>query len=856
MKYLLILLFFVSLSGNEKVSLQLLWKHQFEFAGFYMAKEKGFYKNAGLDVSLKEYDFVHVTDDVLAGKSDFGIERSSLILERLREKKVVLLNAIYQDSPYVLVSKKREDLQAIKDFKNKKMMLSDNLESLASISAMMKINDIKSSDFKQVKHTFNIESLVNDEIDLMTIYKSNEAFELEKMHVKYIIFDPKDYGIHFYANLLFTSQDYLNKHPKIVEKFQKASLEGWKYAFSHINETVDIILQKYNTQGKSREAYLYEAKVLQKLAFENDTSLGNVDKQRIVETANIYRLFEMSSASNKVLEGFIYHPFNILDALKSMFTLKIIFITVSIIGFILFLILYKQLILKRENTKLEHLLEEIERQKETFQAIYQNSKDAIAVLDMESNFIDVNPAYLSMTGFSKEQMLQTSCLALTAERDIERSKQAMGEVLEQGYIQNYEKECKVYGDKTIFVNMTISYLHNPDRMLINVRDISQQKAIEVALLEAKEKAEAANMEKSTFLANMSHEIRTPMNGIIGMSHLVLQTNLSLKQKDYIEKIDTSAKLLLGIINDILDLSKIEAKKLTLEKIDFDLSKAIDSTRNLLFFKAQEKGLSFEINCKDNVHRALHGDNLRISQILINLVSNAIKFTEKGFVKVVITNKEDLYKFEVTDSGIGMTKKEQDKLFQAFSQADVSTTRKYGGTGLGLSISKRLVELMGGKIYLESEEGKGSKFTFEIPLERAKGESKEYSLVYDVEDIKRFEGKKILLAEDNKTNQFLIDGLLEDSGIILEIANNGQEALEMFEKNEYDLILMDLQMPIMNGYDATIAIRKIDASMPIIALTANAMVEDIKKTQAAGMNSHLSKPIDVDKFYGTLIEFLN
>ena len=856
MKSLLILLFFVSLWGNEKVSLQLLWKHQFEFAGFYMAKEKGFYRDVGLDVTLKEFDpSVHAVQDVLTQKVDFGIEYASLILHRLRGEKVVVLNAIYQDSPYVLVAKKRKDLTSVKDFKNKKIMLSDNAESLVAITSMMKINSITDSDFTKVKHTFNLDAFLDDEVDLVTIYTSNELYELQKKGVSYRIFDPKEFGIHFYTDFLFTSQSYLDKHPQSVEKFQKASLRGWKYAFSHIDETIDVILKYYNTQNKSREALLFEAQTLQKLAFAKGVEFGDVNPSRVAQTANMYRIFSMARKSNEALKGFIYHKYSLVESIEAMFTMKNISFVLIAIAIILFLIMYKQTLLKHENDKLENLVEEVKRQKEALQAIYQHSKDAIGILDMSSNFTDVNPAYLEMTGYTREELLQTSCINLTVESDIEKSKVAMAEVKKKGFIQNFEKECKIKNNKTIFVNMSMSFLHNPDRILINVRNISKQKEIEEKLLEAKVKAESANLEKSTFLANMSHEIRTPMNGIIGIGHLLLQTKLDAKQKNYMQKIDGSAKLLLGIINDILDLSKIEAKKMELEKIDFDVKNVIDSIENLLLYKAQEKGLIFEISCAEGVEERLHGDPLRLSQIVINLANNAIKFTEKGFVKIRISQENNLYRCEVSDSGIGISKEQQEKLFKAFSQADVSTTRKYGGTGLGLNISKHLVELMHGHIWVESEEGKGSTFGFEIPLEKAKGDFKKEDIVCTLEDLKVLAGKKVLLVEDNKTNQFLIDGLLEDSGIFLEFANNGQEALEKFQKSEYDLILMDLQMPVMNGYEATVAIREVDVEIPIVALTANAMLEDMQQTKEVGMNGHIAKPINVDKFYAILLEFL-
>ncbi|MFA6191264.1 MAG: ATP-binding protein [Sulfurimonas sp.] len=374
----------------------------------------------------------------------------------------------------------------------------------------------------------------------------------------------------------------------------------------------------------------------------------------------------------------------------------------------------------------------------------------------------------------------------------------------------------------------------------------------------KQKAEESTKFKSSFLANMSHEIRTPMNAIIGMTHLAKETSLDEKQLDYINKIESASNNLLNIINDILDFSKIEAGKLKIENIDFDINIMVGNVRTLVEQKAHEKSLQFSVK-NDSKNSIFYGDSFRIEQILINILSNAIKFTSFGEVELIINDMpNEIVRFCVRDTGIGISQSHQESLFESFNQADASTTRKYGGTGLGLSISKELVELMGGKIWIESEIGVGSEFIFELKLpygnkENIQSVTHENSIKGEIISLN---GSKILLCEDNTTNQEIIIGLLENSGIIIDIANNGKEAVDKFTANPYELILMDLQMPIMDGYECTKLIREVDRNIPIIALTANAMREDVEKTTMHGMNEHLNKPIDVEKFYKTLLKYIS
>ncbi len=400
-------------------------------------------------------------------------------------------------------------------------------------------------------------------------------------------------------------------------------------------------------------------------------------------------------------------------------------------------------------------------------------------------------------------------------------------------------------------------------------DITDRQQQAGAIIEANARADAASQAKSAYLENMTHEIRTPMNIILGMSYLTLETELAPSQRDYLENIRISAEHLLSLINDILDLSKIEAGLLEVETIEFDLHETVAKLSKLMVSKINDKGLRFETHIAPTTPNALLGDPLRVSQVLINFIANAIKFTQQGTISLHISCHEQtvdgaLIDFEVRDTGIGMTEKECSRMFQHFQQADASISRKYGGTGLGLAISKQLVELMGGTVGVESTPGKGSKFKFSIRVAKnldagIVNREQEAQAAQAAAALAKaaMQGRKILLVEDQPLNQRVAQAMLKNAGAQVELAENGQVALNILRIQHFDCVLMDMQMPVMDGVVATRAIRADPAlaNNLVIAMTANASMHNQAMCMAAGMNDFITKPIKPALLYAALAKWL-
>ena len=1065
-KLLLIFLPLFLFASTQKVSVQLEWKHQFEFAGFYAAIEQGFYKDVGLEVELKEFkDGVNISDEVVAQKSTFGVSSSSLILDKLRNKPVVLIASYFKQNALALVSSK--DIKTVSDLKGKKIMAMPYEIDHTSLGVMLKENRLKRDDYTLVNHDFKIDKFVNGEVDVMSIFLTSQPYLLDEANIPYNIINPSDYGIYSYDLELFTSQKIALNSPQMVKKFVNATNKGWRYAFGHKEQIVNLIYNKY-TKRKSKDALMYEATQTQKL-FKTDIftigsvvpelinlnmliyeKLGLVDKKvNLKELLHSY-MFETIKNSNEInfneeellflhqnktitianemdWSPFDYNEFGkakglSIDYVKLLLDkagLKYKFINGYTWSELLTLFKERKIDIlpafykNKEREKYANYMPPYYRSKLAIYSLTDakpiKSKDDLAnkivgiqkddggipivkrylkdsqIVEIATNdelikllsskkvdAIVENPMlinryiknklsnihfveYVKMNhkeqkdislhiGVQKELKVLYSILQKVVnslnETEIINLKERwfIGEDKEHIILNEKEKiylhkkeirmcvdpnwmpfeklengkhigmsadyfkiisksigttikvvptsswsqsiefakkrKCDIFSlamktpNRSKYMNFTTPYLNiplvfatkkdvsfindfksiknkkvgipkgyafiellktkYPNLNIIEVKNISDglqkvkdgdlfgyigtlasvgymfqtqftgelkitgkfneqwdlgvavrdddpillgilQKAIEsikdtqkqdilnkwisiryekgidytlvwqilfiaisvlvaglfwmrkLALVNkqlkiAKLKADEATKIKANFLANMSHEIRTPMNSILGMSYLMKETNLSKIQHKYIQQIEDSSKNLLQLINQILDFSKLESKKLELQEVDFNLVEILNSIENMMSMQVNEKGLEFNIIYDKQTSTYLHGDSLRLSQVLINLTSNAIKFTAKGSVELLVEKLEnDMFRFSISDTGIGLKDKQKDEIFLSFSQADGSITRKYGGTGLGLSISKELVELLGGKISVESTYTKGSKFSFEIRL---------------------------------------------------------------------------------------------------------------------------------------------
>ena len=727
---------------HDTIVLQLAWYHQFQFAGYYAAKDKGFYREAGLEVSLLEGgNGKNVIDEVLNDAAHYGVTNSELLVHRLHNKPIVVLAAIFQHSPIALIISGNSGVTSLQDLKGKRVKMSTTSVDI-ELQAIFQHEGI-SIDQLQLSDGFSTyEDYFDANLDAVAAYVTNQPYYLKQKNIPFSLIQPATYGIDFYGDCLFTSEKELRNHPERVKAFREASLKGWAYAMNHPDETIEIILKNYPTQ-KTREHLRYEAEEVRKLILPALVELGHMNPERWRHIAKTFSEFGMVNAEYS-LEGFLYDP---------------------------------------------------------------------------------NPA------------------------------------------PNYTWLRWAVGITSIIILFSfaiVATLLTFNRRL--KQEVAERKLVEIELTKASAKAEKANLAKSIFLANMSHELRTPLNAILGFSSMLGNDAATTSaQKEKLSIINNSGEHLLSMIGDILDLSKVEAGRIELEESPCDLFVLFEDIGAMIKPRAVEKGLSFTLETKMAGSPYLSLDVGKLRQILINLLGNAVKFTLEGGVTLRVAT-EPLPEtpvrcqvvVEVEDTGSGIDPARQERTFEPFIQEQGVSTKV--GTGLGLAICKTFTELMGGSIEMESELGKGTLFRVRIPA----------SLV-EAADVKATESKprviglangqktwRILIADDNQENRLLLKTLHKKAGFSTLEAQNGKEALEVFEKDALDFIWMDMRMPVMDGYEAVRQIRRRPGGdkLPIVAITASAFKSQRTEILATGCDDIVFKPFRAHEIFEVMARFLD
>ena len=1220
--FLSFVFFFAPLAdANESVSIQLKWKHCFQFAGYYAAIEKGFYAKEGLDVTLKEIDLKHsYIKDVVEGKSQYGVSDSAVLVHWLKKDPVVLVTQIFQYSPLVLISHKDSNITTPYDMIGKKIMYALHKTGGIPFTALF-LKTIK--DFKKlhISEFTNYQDFIDRKVDVTSAYITSQPYWLKKKGILVNIIDPKSYGIDLYGDNLFTTQKELKEHPYRVEKMRRATLEGWKYALSHQDEMIDLILQKYAPQ-KNRDVLSYEARGIYQMIMPDLIDLGSINREKYQKIVKIYNELHIVN-TDKLDDSFFYKPisqkvfltkkekkyiashpiikvgggpdwapfdfvnsdgiysgvandylkliskktglkfdviidkwsnnlqkikekkidllhavyftkkrtkfldytqayFEMLDyffirndldvktlkdlngkrvaipkgyaheeIIKTYFP-KIKIITVDTFDEAIDAVVEKKAdILFDTYTAISYVLKKAAintiipfksyRSKEKLKlhmASYKNNPTLISIInkglqaitqdeknkiytkwigsipkikqdillnDKEKKWLKLhphititgNPNWLPFESFNKEgkytgviadylkeieknvditfkpyapksynevlklsknskidiisgdisdsvlrenyqpisPLFKTPVVIVMNEHhkfvndleDIKKQKiaiissysytdkiiqaypniqfikipnalnalkllssnkidalllslpKATYDIRHEGFVNiKIVGKTKIQIDETLFVAKNKPILYSILQKAVNQlksdeilnkwqqevkfaketdytlilqlvsiftlfligamywnaklsKEIEKRKESEKQtellnkqLLKAKIQAEKANQSKSIFLANMSHEIRTPMNAVIGFAQLLSKMIKDPIQKDYLKAIQDGGESLLAIINDILDLSKIEAGKLEIILESVNINRFMQEIESIFSVKLTQKNLNFTINIDEDIPKYLLLDTVRLRQILFNLIGNAIKFTPRGSITLDVQKvAQDIEKgkidlcFTIKDTGIGIEAENLDTIFETFEQQQGQNSQIYGGTGLGLAICKKLLSIMNGTITVESQAGKGSIFKVNLKnIAISSIEDKKNEIVHKIDHI-QFEKATILIVDDIKDNRKLIQAILDKYNLTSVEALNGKDALEKLKNNKIDLILMDLKMPVMNGYESTRLIKKNPKTkhIPIIAITASVMGKDMQKIKEYAFDGYLRKPVTYDELLSQLAKFL-
>ncbi len=895
LRALLLVVLFAAGRGvaGEAVVVQLVWKHQFEFAAFYAAEAQGYYREAGLEVSLREGGpGIDAVREVVEGRADVGVGTSALVVERSQGKPVVALAALMQHSPVALLARRAGGVASVHDLAGRPVAVDPHTRD--EIEAYFKAAGLRPEQIRLVdQEDWTLDSLERGIVAAKVVYVSNEPFLVRGREHDFLLLTPRSAGIDLFGNMLFTSESTLRRRPVVVEALRRATLRGLEYALAHPERVTDLILERYNSQEKSRPHLLYEAAQIRELTRPDLVDPGYMSPGRWRHVVDVYAS-RGKMVEDFSLQGFLYDPYpRTVPAWMTWTT-----------GGALLLALGSWIVIARMRRLNGKLQAEIAERQSVQQALHasegkyrelvHNANAVIVRLTPDGRIDYFNEVAEKVFGYGEAEILGQPALGTIVpprEHDDGRDLGVlMAAVLAdpQRHAVN-ENENQTRDGRRLWMRWASRGIVDGEGRLTGIlsigHDITEQHRLEAELADhrqhleamvaartaelslAKEAAEAASRAKSSFLTNMSHELRTPFHGILGAITLARSRMVEPKGKELLDRAKNATNHLLRVINDILDISRIEAERLEIESTEFCLLPIVENLTSLLGQTARGKGvvLTFDL-APDLATLRLLGDPLRLTQVLINLVGNAVKFTEQGEVALRIGagtrgGLRHRLRFEIEDSGIGIPPEALARLFTAFEQGDGSMTRRYGGTGLGLAISRRLVQLMGGEIGVHSTPGQGSTFWFELEFSEAAtaGPAPQVSAQVQGQRLGRDHGgKRILVVEDDPVNQEVARTMLEDAGLLVDLAGDGAEGVRHAGARPYALILMDMQMLVMNGLEATLVIRaeSLNATTPILAMTANAFAEDRERCLEAGMNDHITKPVVPEHLYQVLADWLD
>ncbi len=695
------------------ITVQLKWKHQFQFAGYYAAAAKGFYQQAGFNVILKEAaPQVNPIEEVISGRADYGVANSELMLSRLNGVPVTALAAFIQHSPVVLMSLKSSNIFSPQDLIGKKVMYPAGTYGANTRGILLK-EGVELSQFESVPLSFNINDLINSNVDAMVGYVTDQPYLLEKRNVAYNLIDPRNYGIDFYGDTLFTQEQRVDQKSDEVARFRAATIAGWRYAIQYPDEIIDIIMDQYHSK-KNKDELQYEANETIKLMVPKLVDMGHMNPGRWKHIADVFISLNMTEGTFQN-DGFIYTP----EKEKAAKKLRLFFRAALILS-------------------------------------------TVAVV-----FIIV------LFYFNKKLKMAVSEKTLTLKR--------------------------------------------------------------------------SNTVKDEFLATISHELRTPMNGIINAMQLIRHTSLSEEQNELIHIASQSSDNMLSLIDNILGFTEAQSGSLLLREDSFLIQELLVDLKGRFKTVCNDNGIMFKSSIDPQVPSCLVGDEEKLKKLLGYFLENCVKFTQRGVVEVKISIQKDSenkktkwIQCEVIDTGIGIEESLKQNIFDVFQQADGSHTRRYGGLGIGLSIAQQVCTLMKGTIDFQSQLGKGTHVTINVPMMEAVFSPQ----MVGADANRKPENTRVLIVEDNQTNQIVLQKIVELKGYQTKIAENGQVALDIITDYNPHLVLMDCQMPVMDGFMATKRIRTLRkplCDVPIIAVTANVMAGDKQRCLEAGMDDYLKKP---------------